>query len=188
MTHKHINNISDCRLKTILSKGVKELSNLFTNNNMKQYQAKIIAVMAIIAVCLTFFAPLAKQVTEGIFGTYVKTVSLFGGIESFIIVLLAVIAGIGFVIFNVVCLFSRKGKGYKGVIIFGVFFLGMQVVCIVLALQYYDYSSFFGALRSEVSRMTAHPVAIIAVVLTLSSWIMCLKLRKNKDVKSNYAI
>ena len=152
--------------------------------NMKQNKTKLIAitVLAIVTVCLTFFAPISKQVSEGFFNTYVKTVSLFGGLNSSLCVLLTVLAGIGFVIFPIVGLASGTGKGYTGSKLFGIFFLIMQVVDVVLSLQYYDDRSFFGALRSEVSQMTVHPVAIVAIVLSLVNWIMCLTLKKQKAV------
>ena len=157
-----------------------------TQNDMKTNQTKLIAitVLAIVTVCLTFFAPLTKQVTEGFFDTYVKTVSLFGGINSSIYVVLTVLAGIGFVIFPIVGLVSGTGKGFTGAKLAGIFFLIMQVVCTVLSLQYYDDSSLFGALKSEVSQMTVHPMAIIAIVFSLVTWIMCLTLKKSSVVES----
>lgn len=51
----------------------------------------------------------------------------------------------------------------------------MQIICLVQSMNYYDDTSLIGALRSEVSAMSVHPLAIVMVIVTLVTVILCYK-------------
>ena len=143
---------------------------------MRKQNIITIVILSIISTVLTFFAPLAKETTEGLFSTYSDTVSLFSGVDSGLCVALAVIAGICFVLFTCIGLFgSTEGKGVVGAGVSGMVLLAMQIVCVVQSMNYYDDSSLFGALRSEMSAMSVHPLAIVTMIVTLVTVIMCFK-------------
>ena len=142
----------------------------------KQNHLIAIVILSIISTVLTFFAPLAKETTEGLFNTYSDTVSLFSGVDSGLCVALTVITGICFVLFTCIGLFgSTDGKGVVGARISGIALLAMQLVCIVQSMNYYDDSSLFGALRSEMSAMSVHPLAIVTMIVTLITVILCFQ-------------
>ena len=135
-----------------------------------------IVILTIISTFLTFFAPLAKVTTKGLFNTYSDTVSLFSGVDSGLCVALTVIAGICFILFTCICLLGKiEGKGIVGARISGVLLLVMQIICLVQSMNYYDDTSLIGALRSEVSAMSVHPLAIVMVIVTLVTVILCYK-------------
>lgn len=147
-----------------------------------------IVILSIISSVLTFFAPLAKETTEGLFGTYSDTVSLFSGIGSGLSVALTVIVGICFMLFTCIGLFGNaRGKGIVGARISGIALLVMQIICIVQSLSYYDNSSLLGAIRSEVSVMSVHPLAIVTMIVTLIAVIMCFKAKNSDRVQNNVA-
>lgn len=152
----------------------------------KQNNNIAIVILSIISTVLTFFAPLAKETTEGLFNSYSDTVSLFSGVDSGLCVALTVIAGICFVLFACIGLFgSVEGKGAAGAKISGISLLVMQIVCIVQSMNYYDDSSLFGALRSEMSSMSVHPLAIVTMIVTLIAVIMCYKAKPAKENQSD---
>lgn len=147
----------------------------------KQNNIIAIVILSIISTVLTFFAPLAKETTEGLFSTYSDTVSLFSGVDSGLCVALTVITGICFVLFTCIGLFGNTdGKGVVGARISGIALLAMQLVCLIQSMNYYDDSSLFGALRSEMSAMNVHPLAIVTMIVTLVTVIMCFKTKPAK--------
>lgn len=152
----------------------------------KQNNLIAIVILSIISTVLTFFAPLAKETTEGLFNTYSDTVSLFSGVDSRLCVALTVIAGICLVLFTCIGLFgSAEGKGVVGARISGIALLAMQIICLVQSMNYYDDSSLFGALRSEMSAMSVHPLAIVTMIVTLVTVIMCFKAKPAKEDQSD---
>ena len=137
----------------------------------------IIVILAITSVLLTFFSPLAIETTEGFLNTYSKQITLFSGIGAPGCVVVTVLSGLLFVLFSCATLSSGKsGKVNNGAKITGVLFVIMQISSILQAMQYYDDSSILGALRSEVSYNTIHPVAVVAVLLALVATILCFKI------------
>ena len=152
----------------------------------KQNNLIAIVILSIISTVLTFFAPLAKETTEGLFNTYSDTVSLFSGVDSGLCVALTVIACICFVLFTCIGLFGNtEGKGVVGARISGIALLAMQIICLVQSMNYYDDSSLFGALRSEMSSMSVHPLAIVTMIVTLIAVILCYKAKPAKENQSN---
>lgn len=144
-------------------------------------QNNTIVILSIISTVLTFFAPLAKETTEGLFSTYSDTVSLFSGVDSGLCVALTVIAGICFVLFTCIGLFGNiEGKGVVGARISGIALLVMQIICLIQSMSYYDDSSLLGALRSEISAMSVHPLAIVTMIVTLIAVILCFKAKPAK--------
>lgn len=154
---------------------------------MKQQNNLIaLVILSIISCVLTFFAPLAKETTEGLFSTYSRTISLFGGVNSSFCVALTVIAGMCLILFTCIRLFgSTEGKGIVGARISGIALLVLQIICIIQSMNYYDDSSLLGALRSEVSQMSIHPIAFITMIVTLIAIIMCFKTHSGEIEQEN---
>lgn len=147
----------------------------------KQRASLVTVIMSIISTVLTFFAPLAKETTEGLISTYSDTVSLFSGVDSELCVALTVIAGICFVLFTCIGLFGGiEGKGIVGARISGISLLALQFICLVQSMNYYDDSSLLGALRSEMSAMSVHPLAIVTMIVTMVTVILCFKAKPAK--------
>ena len=147
---------------------------------MRQKNLVAIATLAVAAVCLTFFAPISKQVTEGFLSDYVETISLFGGIHP-VCVVFTVIAGLGFVAFPIAGLVYKFQAWRRSTFLSGIFFLFMQVVSLVVSLVYYDDSSLLGALISEFSERSVHPMAIVAMALTLAALLVLRAYHKEDE-------
>lgn len=144
----------------------------------------VIVILAIISVALTFFSPLAIETTEGIFNTYSKQITLFGGLGAPGCVIVTVLSGLSFILFSCATLAAGKyGEACKGAKISGVLFLIMQISSILQALQYYDDSSVLGALRSEVSYNTVHPIAVVSVLLSIVATVFCFKVKKWEEAQ-----
>lgn len=153
----------------------------------KQNNLIALVILSIISTVLTFFAPLAKETTEGLFNTYSDTVSLFSGVDSGVCVVLTVITGICFVLFTSIILSrNAEGKGVTGARISGIALLAMQIIDLVQSMNYYDDSSLLGALRSEVSYMSVHPLAIVTMVVTLAGIILCFN-EKTVKIEQRYS-
>lgn len=145
-----------------------------------------VTILSILSTVFTFFAPLAKQSTNGLLGDYSNTVSLFTGVRSDACVVLTVVVGLCLVVFACISLFSRlEGRGLLGVKIFGIALLFMQILCTAQSMNYYDDQSLLGAIRSEVSNMSVHPLAILTMIITLVAVVMCFTVKKSYWRKSN---
>lgn len=145
-----------------------------------------VTILSILSTVFTFFAPLAKQSTNGLLGDYSNTVSLFTGVRSDACVVLTVVVGLCLVVFACISLFSRvEGRGLLGVKIFGIALLIMQILCTAQSMNYYDDQSLLGAIRSEVSNMSVHPLAILTMIITLVAVVMCFTVKKSCWRKSN---
>lgn len=148
----------------------------------KQRATLVTVIMSIISAVFTFFAPLAKETTEGLFNTYSDTVSLFSGVDSGLCVAVTVIAGICFILFTCLSLFGNtEGKGIVGARISGISLLALQLICLAQSMNYYDDSSLFGALRSEMSAMSVHPLAIVTMIVTMVAVVLCFKAKSAKE-------
>ena len=153
----------------------------------KQNNLIVIVILSIISVVFTFFAPLAKETTEGLFNTYTDTVSLFSGVESGLCVAFTVITGICFVLFTCIGLFEgADGKGIVGARIAGIALLAMQIICLVQSMDYYDNTSLFGALHSEMTVISVHPLAIVTMIVTLSAIVLCFNAKPAKIGEGDY--
>lgn len=167
---------------------MEKISNNTTNQNQSpkgqirsNNTSVIILILSIVSSVLTFFAPFVTRTTEGLFRATSTSCSLFDSVNSGFCIALMVIAGIGLIIFSCIGAFSNPaGKGRKGIGYWGMALLIMQIVCTNQAMNYYDNSSLFSEVRSALSSLSIHPLAVVTMLLTIANVILCFKASSKK--------
>lgn len=140
----------------------------------KQSRSIAVLICALVAVVLTFVAPLVVQVVETPFKTFTKDISLFGGFDCPWVTVLLVVFGSGLIVSAAGCLFTDGSRKLVSMTrVFSILFLLSQILAVIIAMYgFYDDTSILGSIKSSIGGMLPSLESVFAILISLVTVIL----------------